>query len=58
MESVGRIREARGGMMAGSDLSAPRIAPARGIAVALVLGGLGWAAIAAAVLLVRSLLGT
>ena len=56
MESVGQIHDVRGGMGA-REAGSSRIAPARGIAVALALGGLGWAAIAATVLLVRSLLG-
>lgn len=37
---------------------ATRIAPARGIAVAMALGGLGWAAILGLVMLVRALLST
>jgi hypothetical protein len=54
MQSLGQISEVRGGEV--GSMGAP-IAPARGIAVALALGGVGWAAILGLVMLVRSWLG-
>lgn len=62
MQSLGRSSQPPQDVLTrGADAAPWRvepIAPARGIALALALGGLGWAAIGGLVLLVRMLIAS